>query len=720
VKHHRWLACLLLALLSVPAIAADDTSLSTIAEAAKRSGDKSRQALVSIFGDVVNNPLASGGGGGDTILANLFQTTNGGLLVIGGLFACYVWWRKLTQVAHDGSIFGRAQHAMWGPVRIVWGIASLVPTANGWALSQLLMLWAASLLGVGIANIGTDGAVSAFSDGKGMIVEPAMPDTIVLARSLFEANLCMHSMNAGQAMSAANGGFDFANEYVQQFGLPNGFILQSPNKAKVCGGASLDEKLLAPTPQSTNWFGPSFDTATIYQAHLRALNAMQQALSKDALDFVNAATSQLNGTTATLPDANQAIERAALQYETFVNQEAGKKAGDIGALATKLGENMKSGGWWTLGAWYQTFAQANSKLSNAVAGKAQIYGESFAGDQGIPAVRDTILKSYKTQQAASSNSVALGQTVSTTNTDTSKFLGSLFSNPGQNIVYYVTNADLKSGGGTTNPLIKMKNLGDYTLATAEGAVATYTAAKVVVSVANGPNVPALLVNAVTGLGSAAKGFVEAISPFFLMIVIPMFLIGAGLSLYLPLVPFIIWFGAIINWLVVVLEAIIAAPLWAITHLDGEGDGMGGRSAHGYIFLLNVMVRPILMVIGFFGGGAILVVGGTFLNEIYGIAVANVQFDSVTGLVSMIAILFIYFSICLTLIHSCFNLILIVPDQVINWVGGTASSTLGRDASEAVRNSVNVLVAKLDHMRKGPGLKLKKPDKPGNGIKKGEV
>jgi conjugal transfer/type IV secretion protein DotA/TraY len=191
-------------------------------------------------------------------------------------------------------------------------------------------------------------------------------------------------------------------------------------------------------------------------------------------------------------------------------------------------------------------------------------------------------------------------------------------------------------------------------------------------------------------------------------------------LYLPLVPFIIWFGAIINWLVVVLEAIIAAPLWAITHLDGEGDGLGGRSAHGYIFLLNVMVRPILMVIGFFGGGAILVVGGTFLNEIYGIAVANVQFDSVTGLVSMIAILFIYFTLCLTLVHSCFNLILIVPDQVINWVGGTASSALGRDASEAVRNSVNVLVSKLDHMRKGPGANLKKPDKPGNGIKKGEV
>ncbi|UUZ54093.1 DotA/TraY family protein [Massilia sp. H-1] len=191
----------------------------------------------------------------------------------------------------------------------------------------------------------------------------------------------------------------------------------------------------------------------------------------------------------------------------------------------------------------------------------------------------------------------------------------------------------------------------------------------------------------------------------------------GLSIYLPLVPFIIWFGAIINWLVVVLEAVVAAPLWAITHLDGEGDGMGARSAHGYIFLLNVMVRPILMVIGFFGGGAMLVVGGTFLNEIFGVAVANVQFDSLTGLFSMVAILLVYFATCLTLVHSCFNLILIVPDQVINWVGGTASSTLGRDAGDTVRNSVNVLMTKLEHLRKGPHVRKSGANPNADGIKK---
>ncbi|WP_164558083.1 DotA/TraY family protein [Massilia atriviolacea] len=718
MKLQRWVQFAIAACVSVPALAGDGSSLSAIGEAAKRSGDKSRQALVSIFGDVVNNPLAIAGGGSDTILANLFQVTNAGLLVIGGIFACYVWWHQLSQVAHEGTVFGKSQTTMWGPVRLVWGIASLVPTANGWALSQLLMLWAASLFGVGIANLGTDAAVAAFNNGKGMIVQPAMPDTVSLARSVLEADLCMHSMNAGQALAVANGGFSYAGEYVQQFSTASGFILRSPSQGKICGGAGLDAKLLEATPQGVQWFGSSIDTSPIYRAHLTALNRMQQFLSQEALAFVNASMSQLNGMDTQLPDMSIAIQRAALAYEASVNQEAGLKAGSIGDLAAKLSDRIKDGGWWTLGAWYQTFAHANSKLSNAVAAKAQTYGEGFAGDQGVSSVRVAVQKLYRTQQANDTNAVALGQTTSVTNTDTSKFLGSIFEKPGQKIVYYMVNLDVGSGGGgTTNPLIKMKNLGDYTLISAEAATVTYVGVKAAASVAEGVNAVAVVTNVVTGAGNAIAGAVEAATPFFLMIIIPVFLIGAGLSIYLPLIPFIMWFGAIINWLVVVLEAIIAAPLWAITHLSGEGDGMGAKSAHGYIFLLNVMARPMLMVIGFFGGGAILVVGGTFLNEIFGIAIANIQFDSITGLVSMVALLFVYFAICLTLIHSCFNLIFIVPDQVINWVGGTASPVVGRDTNDAVKSSVNVLMSRLEHMRKGAPPDSGTRHKSGNGIKR---
>lgn len=81
-----------------------------ISQAAQRSGDKSRQALVAMYGNVVNNPLATGSaGGGDTILASLFQVTNGALLVIGAIFTCYMMFLKVSQTAHDGAVFDRAK-----------------------------------------------------------------------------------------------------------------------------------------------------------------------------------------------------------------------------------------------------------------------------------------------------------------------------------------------------------------------------------------------------------------------------------------------------------------------------------------------------------------------------------------------------------------------------------------------------------------------------------
>lgn len=105
-----------------------------------------------------------------------------------------------------------------------------------------------------------------------------------------------------------------------------------------------------------------------------------------------------------------------------------------------------------------------------------------------------------------------------------------------------------------------------------------------------------------------------------------------------------------------------------------------------------MVRPILMVIGFFLGGAIVIVGGKVLNELFMIAVANSQYDSITGFFSIIGFVAIYCFLILNLIHSCFNLILIVPDQVINWVGGHAAPNIGRDEGDKARMAVGALVA----------------------------
>ncbi|AGH77906.1 hypothetical protein XAC29_12265 [Xanthomonas axonopodis Xac29-1] len=680
--------------ISLPAFG-EGTTLGEISQAAQRSGDKSRQALVAMYGNVVNNPLATGSaGGGDTILASLFQVTNGALLVIGAIFTCYMMFLKVSQTAHDGAVFDRAKNTMWGPIRIVWGLASLVPTANGWSLSQLLMLWAASVMGVGVANMGVDVAVSAFNDGKAMVLQPVMPSTNELAHKIFEMELCRHGINAGLATASSEGGLVDESGYVQTQSTDTGFMLA--NKSFVCGGANVDPNLES-QPSSTRWFSNTIDVAEVRKAHLQALSGMEKSLSTAAIEFVNAVTVRSTDGSTTIPDAEVAIQAAAQQYENTVNSIAATKRGNIEELSGQLSSSIKEGGWWTLGEWYQTFAAANTRLSDAVAGKATTFGPSIAGDAAMKSVYQTALTAYQAQQgrATTTHATPLG---TKQQNDGGNIIAKLFSSPGQALTEAITN--INDGGesrGQINPLIKMKNLGDHLTGVAEIGLAGYLTAKGLEATSESFSIAGLAsrVADASGALSFVRGALDGAGPIIMMIIIAALLLGLGLSTYLPMVPFVVWFGAAVNWLVVVGEGVIAAPLWAITHLGGEGDGLGHKTAHGYIFLLEMMVRPVLMVLGFFLGGVGVIAGGTLLNEGFDIALANAQFDSLTGIGSILAYCTIYFSMSLNLVHSCFNLIFLVPDKVINWVGGHSPAMIGTDHSDRTKAAVNTLLAKFD-------------------------
>lgn len=720
-KLFAYLTLLLTYLITQPAFA----DIGEITQAATRADDQSRKALITIFGDVVNNPL-SGADGAGTILSSLFGVTNGAILVIGGIAVIYFLFKKITQVAHDGSIYSQNQHTVWGPLRLLFGIAALAPTANGWSLSQLLMLWAASVMGVGSANLATDTAISALANGQGMVVQPAMASTTDLAKQLYQIDLCMHGINAGIVEAQNAGALTPENAFIQQSSTARGFVLK--NQSFTCGGTNLAMSAAIPPnipSNSTGWLPIGISTVGIYQAHQQALLQMQTTISADALQFVNGVIQKQNGAGGTLPDSASQIKGAALQYENTIQGVINSEQSQIQALASQVSDNIKTNGWWTLGAWYQTFAQANTRLSDAVQGKASTFGASGAdpSNTSIYAVAKNAFDTQQTMSAANStNALGTDPANPQQNSTSSQIIGNLF--PGQIFV----NSIIQSTTGQMNPLIQMKNLGDTVLSTAEITLGAYTVLGIANEMKNGDSavgLAAATVNFFTSAGDAASGAFGALKPFIIAVIFSLFVLGATLSIYVPMVPFIVWFGAIINWLVVVAEAIIAAPLWALTHLAGDGEGMGHRSAHGWIFLLNVMVRPILMVIGFFLGGAAIVAAGTVLNSLFGIALANVQYDSITGIVSIVTFLVLYCSLCLNLVHSCFNLIMIVPDQVINWVGGHAAPNVGRDDSTQAKHAIDGFNRKVENIMPKPTTqanrqKIQTEQKPKdtNGVTKG--
>lgn len=193
-----------------------------------------------------------------------------------------------------------------------------------------------------------------------------------------------------------------------------------------------------------------------------------------------------------------------------------------------------------------------------------------------------------------------------------------------------------SGTGTTsdqvNPLIKMKNIGDYTLGTTEILWSGYTTVRVLATVGDN-SIFGKVANLFSGLPKGLVALLDAAAPPIYFLLFLLFCAGFSLSIYLPFIPFIFWMTGIGNWIVSVLIGCTAGSLWAATH-PGTSEDRGSRAAYGYIYLIDSMIRPPIMVFGFFFSSVAIIAVGTILNALFGAALVNVQFNSLTGIFSL--------------------------------------------------------------------------------------
>lgn len=75
-------------------------------------------------------------------------------------------------------------------------------------------------------------------------------------------------------------------------------------------------------------------------------------------------------------------------------------------------------------------------------------------------------------------------------------------------------------------------------------------------------------------------------------------VGFTLLVVAPWSLVISWGYAILYWLFRLVELIVAAPFWAAMHCAPEGAGFVGQHARrGYIMLLDLVCRPVLLVVG---------------------------------------------------------------------------------------------------------------------------
>jgi defect in organelle trafficking protein DotA len=190
-----------------------------------------------------------------------------------------------------------------------------------------------------------------------------------------------------------------------------------------------------------------------------------------------------------------------------------------------------------------------------------------------------------------------------------------------------------------------------------------------------------------------KLVMEAYLPLGSAVALIFFILGVTLGIYLPFIPFLLFLFGLINWLISVIEAMVAAPLVAMGVTHPEGHDLLGKSEQAIMLLLGVFIRPAAMVIGFILSITLVYLMMQFLN--YGFIytanplLADAAVNSATSfnMISIVGILLVYAYVAIEVINQCFGMIFQVPDKILRWIGGAPEQSNVSQMMQGVKGGV---------------------------------
>ncbi|MDP2206152.1 MAG: DotA/TraY family protein [Alphaproteobacteria bacterium] len=161
--------------------------------------------------------------------------------------------------------------------------------------------------------------------------------------------------------------------------------------------------------------------------------------------------------------------------------------------------------------------------------------------------------------------------------------------------------------------------------------------------------------------------------------------GAMISFYIPILPLIRTTFAAMTWIISVFEAVVMVPIAALNFLTSVGEGMGAREV--WILWLNVLMRPVLVVIGYVGATLVfnafaIYFSTNFANGMAALysAGADDSVDALFMVMSYLAYTVIYVGAIYTAANTTFKMLDMIPDAMMRWIGGRADTSFTDDNS----------------------------------------
>lgn len=625
--------------------------------------DLSVGILKSLFGGLIP-------GGGDDPLKNAIGFLNSAVLIIGGILVGYTIFAGTLGTAHEGEMMGKKFSSVWIPIRLSLGTAMVLPLNGGYSLIQHLVMWAV-LQGVGLANGVWEAFVSQpISSGQGRVTVTASSQVGNLAEVIFEAHLCtLANKNSfdkiandsvtGVMATVAKNRMDFGYRLVDnKYEFGNHALNAFVDNSSSCGTISLPELTNYAQSVNSGRFGNTVDVFAIpsvkdiAKAHVTATAKMIADIQPIAQKFIDEVNENKTPSykKSDLNAAKQAyIEKVQSLGTEFVSNIKPYKA---------IQERAAADGWLMAGAYFMKLSRLNSSVYSAVnniaKGEAGRYNANFPG---IASNNENIYRTYDGVKSKGSTN-ASSQMDDTTKNGQKQESGSASGFGGWEKASLLITKTFSSinlqelKNDTRHPLEMVSDIGQRmftAMAYISGAL--------------------LGIATVAGLLSAgtATGAILLMGGYVAPLLITMGLIYVFGNIFLPMLPFIIWLGAAIGFFILVVEAIIAAPLWAIMHVHPSGDDMTGKGGSGYMLLLGLLLRPMLMVFGLCSSIVLLKVIGEFINKVF-FDVLQFSQDGM-GITAILFSTAIYIYVIYYVIMNIFKVIHQIPDELLKWLGG---------------------------------------------------
>jgi len=612
--------------------------------AASGQADEAVKSIIDIFGlDPRSLDTLLHGTNAPGIIASISSVINAAALYAAVAMMIWTTITMTANTAHEGNLGGEKYSNLWIPLRSAFSLALVLPVAKGYSLVQIMILLFA-MIGFKFADLTWDAVLDHFQN-TGPIVNVSPPDTDQLVTALYKSHLCMLKLSTfsfkgkkearvkvktkSLVEKSKGKDKDGAKTYIYSFdGIPGTGINATE---AICGSFTIKHP---PGPVS----------AYMHEATIKTFNELSGYLNREARLYL---ASKKKFSREVQEKTADAIQKVIYAYNQDIRAAAARAIhqgkGEVNTYNQAFYRVAKENGWIMAGAWFWTMAGINRQISDTIQAKPTYTTPKYnkMGKFWRLELENVMIRT---------NSTVMPKVDPENSTDIAGLAGQedvhnwikRWTNDAFGAITQSVSATVLEGGHAES---KLQSLGHHIVI---GAEAIYVAMAIAKATARGLNEAkkGSVLNFIPGLGETTRGLsgfaisiIEDVSKIVSMLVLALLLLGLLLSFYFPAIPFINWFVAVIGWLVMLLEAVFAAPFWAAAHAVPEGEGIAGSHGKaGWMLVLSLIARPVLMIAGLVGGMLLLHYGSELLLGMFALFTKSMNAGSWNGIATLMGML----------------------------------------------------------------------------------